>query len=114
MYIYNNLKIKDWVTINGVQYPLVWFQTHTTEENATLGVTQVADPTLPDPRFYTWVENPDGSLTVTPIPLDVVQKHQTGTVYNSYNASLKRRADALQARGKTYDAVQLLIKSKGL
>lgn len=114
MYIYNNLKIKDWVIINGIQYPLVWFQTHTTQENTALGVTEVADPIPPDPRFYTWVENPDGSLTSTPIPIQTIRKRYVGDIYDSYNASLQRKADALQAAGKSYDAVKLLIKSKGI
>jgi len=35
-------------------------------------------------------------------------------VAQSYAANLRRQADALQAQGKTYEAIKLLLKSSGL
>ena len=64
MYIYNGLKIKDTILINNVQYPLNWWGQHSDADNLLLGVTQVPDPTTPDPNLYTWTENLDGSLNI--------------------------------------------------
>lgn len=64
MYLHAGVKIRGTITINGIQYPLNWWDAHSSLENSVLGVTKVADPVTPDPMYYTWTENPDGSLTI--------------------------------------------------
>lgn len=53
--------------INGVRYPdlkAVW---------QSLGITEHQVDDYPDPRFYSWTENLDGTLNVVPKPLDGVR-----------------------------------------
>lgn len=65
MYIYNGLKINDAIIIGGVRYPLNWWDQQTDADLLALGVSKVADPVYPNPKLYTWTENPDGTLTIT-------------------------------------------------
>ena len=42
----------------GTQYPANWLNLSTAEEKAAIGITEVADPTIYDDRFYWGVDNP--------------------------------------------------------
>ena len=66
MYLYQNLKFDPSVqrTVEDTQYPAGWFLDPL--ERARIGVVEVSDPVRPDDRFFTSVENPDGSYTATP------------------------------------------------
>lgn len=66
MYLHNNLKfdINIQHTLGDVQYPRGWFLD--ADNRAAAGVVEVPDPVYPDPELFTYVENPDGSLMVTP------------------------------------------------
>jgi len=43
---------------NGTQYPANWLNLSTAEEKAAIGITEVADPTIYDDRFYWGVNIP--------------------------------------------------------
>jgi hypothetical protein len=66
MFQKNNVKLYFPVEINGVNYPEAFIQQSTPAQLTEWGITYVPDPTRPDPALYTWAENPDGSLTITP------------------------------------------------
>lgn len=62
---------------DGVNYPGNWLRLSTPEERAALGIQEVADPLLWDPRFYFGVDQ-DGN----PIPRDhseLVTEWETAT-----------------------------------
>lgn len=72
MYLHNNLKFDTNAqhTINDVQYPRGWFLDP--ENRAAVGITEVPDPVWPDPALFTASENPDGTLTITPLDPEVI------------------------------------------
>jgi hypothetical protein len=49
-----------------MQYPANWLDCATPEERAAIGIEEHPDVSPPDPRFYVWTGNPDGSITMTP------------------------------------------------
>lgn len=68
MYLLNNIKINiyDWITgPDGAQYPPRHFLDQVARETA--GVVEAVDPVWPDPELFHASENPDGSLTITPL-----------------------------------------------
>lgn len=76
MYLYQNLKFDPRIqrTVEDVQYPAGWFLDPL--ERARIGVVEVSDPVRPDDRFFTSVENPDGSYTATPhLAEDLAERH---------------------------------------
>jgi hypothetical protein len=76
MYLYQNLKFDPTIqrTVEDTQYPAGWFLDPL--ERARIGVVEVADPVRPDDRFFTSVENPDGTYTATPRTAeDLAERH---------------------------------------
>jgi len=76
MYLYQNLKFDPSIqrTVEDTQYPAGWFLDPL--ERARIGVVEVSDPVRPDDRFFTSVENPDGSYTATPHSAeDLAERH---------------------------------------
>lgn len=69
MFIYQGLKIKGPVTIGGNTYPVNFWPQITPAQRQALGVTEVADPVMPDPVMNVVTENPDGTYTAIPRPL---------------------------------------------
>ena len=67
MFLYNGIKIKEFVIINDIQYPIEFIESLDTKELESFGIVYHKDPVLPDPRFYTWTENEDGSIKASPI-----------------------------------------------
>ena len=65
MYRYDGKKVRGTVCINGMNYHTGFFDQLNAAELAALGVQQVADPELPNPDLYSYVEELDGTLTVT-------------------------------------------------
>lgn len=66
MYLLNGKKIKMHLAFTGPDgtfYPPYWF--NDAEKRNLAGVIEVPDPVYPDPELYTFVENEDGSLTIT-------------------------------------------------
>lgn len=47
---------------------------------AALGVIEVPDPTFPDPRISTYTENADGSIVVSPIPIEAVKAREIARI----------------------------------
>jgi hypothetical protein len=66
MFLLNNVKVHQDIqrTIGDVQYPAGWFSN--AEARAAVGMIEVPDPVRPDDSLFTYVENLDGSYTVTP------------------------------------------------
>lgn len=71
MYNRNGLKFDTNAThtIDGVQYPRGWFLD--TSIHGAFGIVEVPDPIYPDQELFTFVENPDGSITSTPRSIEV-------------------------------------------
>ena len=88
MYLYQGKKITDTVIINDVQYPPNWWTQCSPDELTALGITEVPDPTPPDPTYYTYTENADGSYTDIPIPLASVQTAQAAQVSAACQAAI--------------------------
>lgn len=59
------------LTIDDVQYPAGYFRD--AGARAAHGITEVPDPVRPDERFNWITENDDGTLNVTPKPLDPIK-----------------------------------------
>jgi hypothetical protein len=51
---------------NGIQYPANWLNLSTLEEKQAIGITEVAQETRPDDRFYWVQDNNDGTFTSNP------------------------------------------------
>jgi hypothetical protein len=66
MYLLNGLKINIQGSVigpDGTHYPPCWFTDP--DARAEVGVVEEPDPIYPDDDLYTYVENEDGSLTIT-------------------------------------------------
>ena len=72
MFILNNLKFNPNSThiIDETQYPAGWFLDP--DNRAAVGIIEVPDPVYPDPELFSYAENPDGTLTVTPLDPEVI------------------------------------------
>jgi hypothetical protein len=69
---YNTRTIKEgkaWTDDNGIQHPANW-HVWTRQEKETIGMVEIIEQTPPDSRFYTWSQNPDGTITSTPKELE--------------------------------------------
>lgn len=107
MYLLNNLKfdINAQHTLGDVQYPQGWFldPAHRTEA----GIIEVDDPVFPDPKLYTFVENPDGSLTITPrsaediAAIEASEVEQAKDVADTAEAKAYAKLQALKAMTPT-------------
>jgi hypothetical protein len=53
-------------THGDLQYPANWLQLATSAEKEALGITEVAEQTRPDDRFYWVQDNNDGTFTSNP------------------------------------------------
>jgi hypothetical protein len=76
MYLYQNQKFDPSIQriVGETQYPAGWFLDPL--ERARIGVVEVTDPVRPDDRFFTSVENPDGTYTATPRTAeDLAERH---------------------------------------
>lgn len=60
--------------INGVRYP------HLRSVWQDVGVEQANVEDYPDPNIYTWQENADGTLIVTPIPQEELDRRHNATI----------------------------------
>lgn len=56
----------------------------------------------------------DGTEFIPPIPPTPKPPDSSPIVTASFNSSLQRKAVVLQKEGKTFEAVQLLLKSQGV
>ena len=68
MFLLNNKILQAGVpfTQNGIQYPANWLNLTTLEEKQAIGITEVAQQTRPDDRFYWVQDNDDGTFTSNP------------------------------------------------
>ena len=82
MWKYNGKTIREgkaWTDANGVQHPANWY-IWTREEKEAIGMVEIIPQTPPDSRFYNWSQNPDGTITSTPKPVeDVPSVDKNGT-----------------------------------
>ena len=65
---YNSKTIREgraWTDDYGIQHPANW-HVWTREEKEAKGLVEIIEETPPDSRFYTWSQNPDGTITSTP------------------------------------------------
>jgi hypothetical protein len=89
MYIFNGVKIKEIVLIGDVNYPINYFDGKTDIELSEMGVTKLADPTLPDLNIYNYIENSDGSLNITvktQLELDNKKSEHIDKMWNAAHA----------------------------
>lgn len=65
MFLLNNKVLQPGVpfTQDGIQYPANWLNLSTLEEKEAIGITEVAQDTRPDDRFYWVQDNNDGTFT---------------------------------------------------
>ena len=68
MFLLNNKVLQPGVpfTQNGIQYPANWLNLTTLGEKEAIGITEVAQDTRPDDRFYWVQDNNDGTFTSSP------------------------------------------------
>lgn len=66
------INIEQQLTIDDIQYPPGYFRNP--EARAAAGIVEVPDPVRPDERYHFITEAGDGSLTVTPKPIDGVRE----------------------------------------
>lgn len=58
----------------GIKYPSNWLRLSTLEEKQAIGITEVAEQSRPDDRFYWVTDNGDGTYTAIPKPVPDVQQ----------------------------------------
>lgn len=68
MFLLNNKVLQPGTpfTQNGIQYPANWLNLSSLEEKEAIGITEVAQDTRPDDRFYWVQDNNDGTFTSSP------------------------------------------------
>ena len=68
MFLLNNKVLQPGTsfTQNGIQYPANWLNPSSLEEKEAIGITEVAQETRPDDRFYWVQDNNDGTFTSNP------------------------------------------------
>ena len=68
MFLLNNKVLQPGTpfTQNGIQYPANWLNLSSLEEKEAIGITEVAQETRPDDRFYWVQDNNDGTFTSNP------------------------------------------------
>ena len=74
MWQYNGKTIREgkaWTDANGIQHPANW-HIWTRQEKEAIGMVEIIPQTSPDSRFYNWSQNPDGTITSTPKPVEDV------------------------------------------
>lgn len=74
MWQYNGKTIREgkaWIDANGIQHPANW-HIWTRQEKEAIGMVEIIPQTPPDSRFYNWSQNPDGTITSTPKPVEDV------------------------------------------
>jgi hypothetical protein len=74
MWQYNGKTIREgkaWTDVNGIQHPANW-HIWTRQEKEAIGMVEIIPQTPPDSRFYNWSQNPDGTITSTPKPVEDV------------------------------------------
>lgn len=57
-----------------IRYPANWLRLASIEERAAIGITEVAEQSRPDDRFYWVTDNGDGTYTAVPKDLAGLQK----------------------------------------
>lgn len=94
MFILNGLKfdINGQHVIGDVQYPRGWFLD--ADNRAALGIVEVPDPVKPDPELFTYVENPDGSLTATPRAAAEIAQRQAAAAEQARFAAVEQAISA--------------------
>jgi hypothetical protein len=82
MFILNNSPLPIGVPFehNGIQYPANWLQLSTLEEKTAIGITEVAEQTRPDDRWYYVNQNVDGSYSMIPKDLTALRAQWTQTI----------------------------------
>ena len=107
MYLLNNLKFNERIarTLGDVQYPKGWFLNAIHRD--AVGVVEVPDPVLPDPELYTYVENADGSLTVTERTAEDIAERQANALANFQAGIVYQTQERLDtfARTRGYDNI---------
>lgn len=59
---------------NDIRYPANWLRLASPDERSAIGITEVAEQSRPDDRFYWVTDNGDGTYTAAPKALADVQK----------------------------------------
>jgi hypothetical protein len=82
MFLLNNKVLQPGTpfTQNGIQYPANWLNLTTLEEKEAIGITEVAQQTRPDDRFYWVQDNNDGTFTSSPKILNDLENDDKTTV----------------------------------
>ena len=79
-------------TSDGTQYPANWLRLSTAEEKTDLGISEIADPTVYDSRFY----NNDGSakaLDGVKSALKTQEKNNASSFLTKYDWYVVRKAE---------------------
>lgn len=100
---YNTRTIKEgkaWTDDNGIQHPANW-HVWTRQEKEAIGMLEIIPQTPPDSRFYTWSQNPDGTITSTPKELE-----DRNEVDENNQPMLDENGQQLVTRGLKYNLIQ--------
>lgn len=108
MFILNNLKINinaPFTGPNGTQYPANWFSD--ADARAEIGMVEVPDPIYPEAETHTYVENPDGSLTITERTPEDIAARQAAKVEQIKQAIVQATQQRLDSFAQTrgYDGI---------
>jgi len=84
-------------------------------EFASIGFNKEPPEAFVDPTPYQWWVDVWTSIeNQPPIPATISTSASAAIVKQSYAACVRRQADCLQKKGKTYDAVKMLLKASNL
>lgn len=104
---------------DGNKYPPSWLAQATEEQKAVIGITEVAEQTRPDDKYYWVQDNNDGTFTATPKLLDDREEvDQEGNplfvqVYDENTHSMVNTDKPLVTRGLKYTTVQQVKQIAG-
>lgn len=103
----------------GVRYPANWLRLASMEEKASIGITEVAEETRPDDRFYWVTDNGDGTYTSTPKDLDALKaqmvtqvKTTAGTLLAATDWKVVRASEGVKPVDETTLANRAAIRER--